>query len=124
MPLTSVLLGWFMVTAWFIGWELLASRVERGGRLLRAPLWVFAGEALAVTLLGALWFGSLGAGGWPLVFGLLGVAVEWPLRLRSGSKPLGKSGGKATTQARRLLPILAGVARLLGAGALLAWGLA
>ena len=116
MPLTSVLLGWLVVTAWFIGWELLASRVEGGGRLLRAPPWVFAGEALAVTLLGALWFGSLGAGGWPLVFGLLGVAVEWPLRLRGG--------GKVAFQARRLLPVLGGVARLLGAGALLAWRLA
>jgi|SRR5690606_4024344 len=116
MPLTLVLLGWVAVTAWFIGWELVASRVERGGRLLRAPIWVFAGEALAVTLLGALWFGSLGAGGWPLVFGLLGVAVEWPLRLRSG--------GKVAFQARRLIPVLGGIVRLLGAGALLAWRLA
>ena len=116
MPLTLVLLGWVAVTAWFIGWELVASRVERGGRLLRAPVWVFAGEALAVTLLGALWFGSLGAGGWPLVFGLLGVAVEWPLRLRSG--------GKVAFQARRLIPVLGGIVRLLGAGALLAWRLA
>lgn len=115
MPLTSVLLGWIVVIAWFIGWELAASRVERGGRLLRAPLWVFAGEALAVTLLGALWFGSLDAGGWPLVFGLLGVVVEWPLRLRTG--------GRIAFSARRLVPVLGGVARLLGAGALLAWRL-
>lgn len=117
MPLLSVLLGWVLVTAWFIGWELLATRVESSGRWIRAPLWVFAGESLAVTLLGALWFGSLGAGGWPLVFGLLGVAVEWPLRLRSG--------GKAPAfELRRLVPVLGGVARLLGAGALLAWRLA
>ena len=116
MPLTSILLAWVAVTGWFILWELAASRVERGGRLLRAPLWVFAGEALAVSLLGALWFGSLGAGGWPLVFGLLGVAVEWPLRLRAG--------GKGKFHARRLIPIIGGVARLLGAGALLAWRLA
>jgi hypothetical protein len=116
MPLTSVLLGWIVVIAWFIGWELLASRLERGGRLLRAPLWVFAGEAFAVTLLGALWFGSLGAGGWPLVFGLLGFAVEWPLRLRSG--------GKVVFSPKRLLPVVGGIVRLLGAGALLAWRLA
>lgn len=116
MPLTSVLLGWVVVTAWFIGWELLASRVEGSGRWLRVPPWVFAGEALAVTLLGALWFGSRGAGGWPLVFGLLGVAVEWPFRLRAG--------GKAAFQMRRMLPIVGGVVRLLGAGALLAWRLA
>lgn len=116
MPLLSVLLGWLAVTAWFIGWELLATRVERSGRWLRAPVWVFTGEALAVTLLGALWFGSLGAGGWPLVFGLLGVVVEWPLRLRSG--------GKTVFQVRRLIPVMGGIARLLGAGALLAWRLA
>ena len=116
MPLLSVLLGWIAVSAWFVGWELLATRVERSGRWLRAPVWVFAGEALAVTLLGALWFGSLDAGGWPLVFGLLGIVVEWPLRLRSG--------GKTGLQVRRLVPVLGGVVRLLGAGALLAWRLA
>jgi len=32
-----------------------------------------AAEALALTLLAVLWFGSLGHGGWVLVFGLLGA---------------------------------------------------
>jgi hypothetical protein len=116
MPLVSLLLGWAVVTAWFVGWELVSSRVEGSGRWLRAPLWVFAGEALAVSLLGALWFGSLGAGGWPLVFGLLGVMVEWPIRLRAG--------GRAVFRARRMIPIAGGIVRLLGAGAALAWWLA
>lgn len=116
MPLTSLLLGWLVVTAWFTGWELLASRIEGGSRWIRAPLWVYAGEALAVTLLGGLWFASLGSGGWPLVFGLLGVVAEWPLRLRGTAK--------VTFDARRLLPVLGGMARLLGAGAVLAWRMA
>ena len=34
--------------------------------------------ALLLTMLGALWFGSLGAGGWWLVFGLVGALREWP----------------------------------------------
>lgn len=113
MPLTSVLLGWIIVTLWFLLWELLAARIERGAGWLRAPVWIYAGEALAVTLLGGLWFASLGSGAWPLVFGLLGVAIEWPLRLRGG--------GKGPLTPRRLVPVLGGVARLLGAGAVLAW---
>ncbi len=35
-------------------------------------------EALLVVLLAALWFGSLGRGGWPLVFLLLGAHVATP----------------------------------------------
>jgi hypothetical protein len=56
-------------------------------------------------LLGALWFGSLGAGGWWLVFGLVGALREWP-----GSTSIGVS--------------LLRVVRTLVAGGLLAWRLA
>jgi hypothetical protein len=61
-------------------------------------------EAGLLTLLGALWFGSLGRGGWWLVFGLVGMLREWP-----GS----------TSAAGALFR----VARTLAAGGLLAWRL-
>jgi len=83
-------------------------------RLRRAR--VHLGEALLLTLLGALWFGSLGAGGWWLVFGLVGALREWPVS--RGRRP-----------AERPDPISIGVSllhvlRTVVAGALLAWRLA
>lgn len=42
--------------------------------------WRFA-EASVVTLFGSLWFDSLGAGEWWLVFGLVGLLVAFPRRL-------------------------------------------
>jgi hypothetical protein len=66
---------------------------------------VHLGEALLLTLLGGLWFGSLGAGEWWLVFGLVGALREWPV-----STPIGLS--------------LLRVFRTVVAGGLLAWRLA
>jgi hypothetical protein len=79
MALTRLAVAWLAVTAWLLIWELLVSRLgsARGnGRLRRAR--VFLVEALLLTMLGALWFGSLGAGAWWLVFGLVGALREWP----------------------------------------------
>lgn len=71
-------------------------------------------EALVVTLFAALWFGSLGAGGWWLPFGLVGLLVAGAERgLRSA---LLRSWGRAET-----VGVVAGLARYLVAGALLAW---
>ncbi len=45
-------------------------------------------EALVLTLFSALWFGSLGNGGWVLVYALLGVLASgtdrWTAALRDG----------------------------------------
>ena len=79
MALSRLFGGWIAVTAWLLLWELAKSRLgaARGdGRLRRARLHL--GEALLLTLLGALWFGSLGAGAWWLVFGLVGALRQWP----------------------------------------------
>lgn len=67
-----------------------------------------AGEALVLTLVGALWIGSLGHGSWLLLFlflGLLRFAFRDPLT-RKDLKPIGL-----------------GLLKYLAAGALLAWRL-
>jgi hypothetical protein len=112
VTLVTLSLGWLPVAAVF----LLATWATHGRRLPMAAGIVSCGEALVVTLLAALWFASLGSGGWPLLFLLLGTLVagsERGLRsafLRSES-PFSWSG------------FAVGVARYMAAGALLAWRL-
>lgn len=117
MGLSRLLGGWIAVVVWLLVWELVASRFSsaRGdGKLRRAR--VHLGEALLLTLLGGLWFASLGSGGWWLVFALVGILREWPT-----SRP--------RLPAERLEPISIGLAglrvvRTIVAGGLLAWRLA
>jgi len=54
----------------FIGWEWAAGRRDR--RTATAA----AAEALVLTLFASLFFGSLGHGGWPLVFLLVGLLAS------------------------------------------------
>jgi hypothetical protein len=121
MALSRLFGGWIAVTAWLLLWELAKSRLgaargdggptrsvgPTGLRALRARkrARLHLGEALLLTLLGALWFGSLGAGAWWLVFGLVGALRQWPF-----SPPIVVS----------LLLVL----RTVVAGGLLAWTLA
>jgi hypothetical protein len=102
MALGRIVLAWAVVAAWLIGWH-RAERWRSPGRAL-APgeFRDLAGEALLVTLFGALWFASLGAGSWWLPFVLTGALREWPLRSLLGA---------------------ARIARLVAAGGLLAWTL-
>lgn len=94
----------------------LAAARYRGGRLPVGAVLVCLAEAGLLTLLSALWFGSLGHGGWPLVFLLLGTLVAGPERglrfafLRSGTRA-------------DLGYFLLDIARYMAAGALLAWRL-
>lgn len=55
--------GWFVwtINRWEIGWRLA--------------------EAAVVTLFASLWFDSLGAGGWWMLFALVGLLVAFPRRL-------------------------------------------
>ena len=112
-----MLAAWVLVAAWFLLWEAIGRQVGRGGAgpLIRAPLWHYAGEAVLLSLLGALWFASLGAGGWWLVFGLVGGLAAWPQA----------EGGRRSR--RRATRELAGrglrVGRMVVAGGLLAWRL-
>lgn len=101
MALGRVLLACAVVAAWLVGWQ--SAERRRAGGPVRPPareLGELAGEALLVTLFGGLWFGSLGAGAWWLVFLLVGALREWPIR--------------SPREAARVL-------RLVGAGGLLAW---
>ena len=94
----------------------LAAARYRGGRLPPAAFLVCLAEAGVLTLLAALWFGSLGSGGWPTVFLLLGALVAGPERgLRSAFL---RSSSRAD-----LGFFFLDIARYLAAGALLAWRL-
>ena len=85
-------------------------------RAIRAAWPPAAAEALGVTLVAALWFGSLGHGGWVLLFLLLGAlagsADRW-LRRRLEGAP----GGPV------LWYFLAALLKYLVAGGLCVWWL-
>jgi hypothetical protein len=95
-----ILLAWITVAAWLIGWHWIERRTADSGGPSPREWGEIAGEALLITLFGALWFASLGAGAWWLPFLLVGGLREWPIR-----------------SARGALRVL----RLVGAGGLLAW---
>jgi hypothetical protein len=67
-----------------------------------------AAESVALTLVAALWFDSLGHGGWWLLFLLFGVLRTVPA---------------APFQRPRARGVAATLARYVGAGAILAWRL-
>lgn len=100
MSLGRIVVAWLAVSAWLLAWHWAERRGAEGGRILAREGAEVAGEALVLTLFGALWFASLGAGAWWLVFLLVGALREWPPRSRQA--------------ALRIL-------RILGAGGLLAW---
>jgi len=114
MALSRLLLGWILVTVWLVGWDLIA----RGGAGWDRRLAMLGGgEALLLTLFGALWFGSLGAGAWWLVFGLVAALREWPCAAEPPAGPRARVARPPT--ALRLLRML----RTLVAGGILAWRL-
>lgn len=124
MTLGRLLLAWLPVAVLFVvappigyRWDLLVgksffiwsyNRWELGWRLV---------EAAVVTLFASLWFDSLGAGGWWLLFGLVGLLVAFPRRLVMWQH---------VEPARRrhlLMHAWLDVARYIAAGGLLAWRL-
>jgi hypothetical protein len=117
VALSEVGLAWLLVAAWFVVWEVVAARLERGsnaGGWLRAPAQVYVAEALLLTLFGALWFASLGSGGWVIMFALLGLLMEWPGPLRAGHRNEIPPGKRARATG-------AGILRIVAAGAILWW---
>lgn len=102
MAFGRILLGWAVVGAWLALWAFADRRVTGAPAPTLAELTPLAGEALLLALFAGLWFGSLGSGGWWLVFLLLGGLMAWPVRSLAGA---------------------ARVARVVVAGALLAWTL-
>jgi uncharacterized membrane protein YfcA len=112
MVLTRILLGIVAVTVWFLAWGALQRRL-RGGEAgeasppFRAALPATVTEAVLLTLFAGLWFGSLGAGGAPLLFLLVGALLEIPPRLRNGTL--------------NWKPAAGGILRIVVAGVLLGW---
>jgi len=127
MSLTRIVIGWLLVWAMFLLWEVLEARLFRiasgerrvaphdGPQLLRRPPGAYFIEALLLTLIAGLWFGSLGHGGWVLLFGLLGLLVEWTgwMRIAGDEEP----------PLPALVHIMLGGARGVAAGGLLAYAL-
>jgi hypothetical protein len=114
VTLGRLVLAWLSVALWFMIVEMLRRTADGGWRL--AKFSVSAAEALLVTLFAALWFDSLGHGGWWLLFFLVGLMAGFPARLRE--LPQG-------APARRVLLLgLLDTARYVVAGGILAWRLA
>jgi hypothetical protein len=96
MALTRIIMAWLATSAWFALADLVLARLRGQPSPARgvAPMWVPVVEGLILTLFGALWFGSFGPGrgGWVLLFVLLALLLELPVRLRDGvqrSRPRG-----------------------------------
>ena len=105
MALSRLLLGWGAVVLWLLLWDWIERQLgfaKSNGQPFRARLQLAEGALL--TLFGALWFASLGAGAWWLVFALVGALREWP---------------PSPTPALSALR----VARTIAAGGILAWRL-
>ena len=117
MALLDGVAAWALVTFWFLAWEVAATRLDRSGNAggwLRAPARSYVAEALVLSLLGTLWFASLGSGGWPIVFALIGLLMEWPGPVRHGLRA--PDGSR-----RALYRVVTGMLRVIGAGAILWW---
>ena len=124
MTLGRLIVAWLPVAALFCAAPPLGYRWDPASPPGRRALawqpnrwecgWRLA-EAGVLTLFASLWFDSLGAGGWGLLFTLVGLLAAFPRRLVMWQH---------IDQPRRrhlLIHALADVARYVGAGALLAW---
>jgi hypothetical protein len=114
MPFSRVLLGWITVTVFLAIWRELERRLHRtpggAGPAIIATLPAIATEGALLTLFAGLWFASLGSGGAPLLFLVLGALVEIPAQLR--------------THQVRELPwklVAAGIVRIVVAGVILGY---
>jgi hypothetical protein len=113
VTLGRLLQAWLFVAVWFaLAGMLPQLRSADGGWRWAAT----AGEASIVTLLGSLWFDSLGHGGWWLVFLLVGVLAAY-----SGVLQVIRQGAPPR---RAVLLGLLDTARYVVAGGILAWRLA
>jgi hypothetical protein len=126
MSLTRIVVGWLLVWVMFLFWEALEARILRVASsegagpherapMLRRPPGAYFIEALLLALIAGLWFGSLGHGGWMLLFGLLGLLVEWTGWMRIA--------GEVEPPLPALVHIVLGGARGVAAGGLLAFAL-
>lgn len=108
MTLGRLLAAWLPVAIWFAGVAGVLARRLTPEHPYRAAA-RGAIEALVLTLLGSLWFDSLGTGAWWLPVTLVGALVAL-----ARTSPSGRPG---------FLLFAIDIIRYLGAGALLAWRL-
>ena len=118
--MTRLVLAWMLVALWFLlataasaGLVSLVSRQEgqEPSWMVGVPLPLLKSrlvEAGLLTLLGSLWFDTMGSGAWWLVFLLVGALATVPAWTVSRSSLLGLSTD---------------LVRYLVAGAILAWRL-
>lgn len=111
MTLLDIVVAMVPVAALFIGFAWLQY-----GRPNRPAVLVSLTETLVLTLFAALWFGSIGAGAWWLVFTLLGALV-------SGAERGLRSAFLRSPATAELKSLLLGIVRYVLAGGLLAWRL-
>lgn len=97
------------VAAWFTGWA-WGERRFTGGPTVPRHVRELA-EAALLTAFAALWFASLGHGGWWLLFAVLGGLIEGPVRARH------RADGAPEPLAWRAA--LLGTLRFMGAGLIL-----
>lgn len=109
MTLLRLAGGVLGVTLWFALWALAARKVRGETRPLRFRVEVI--EAILLAMFAALWFASLGHGGWWVLFTVVGLLIEGPIRLRHRVDEL--PGVPAWR------PIVLGTLRLVGAGGIL-----
>ncbi len=121
MTLGRLVLAWSLVAAWFLLAPPIGYRVDvvigRQYFVWTYNRWAVTGrllEAIAVTLLGSLWFSSLGAGAWWLVYALVGLMVAYPVRWHLLTTA-------PSERRRELVTGLMDTARYVLAGAILAW---
>jgi hypothetical protein len=108
VALSRLVLAWLGTLALFLLAEVATGR--------RPVVLTNAAQSLLLTLLGSLWFASLGTGAWWLIFLLMGGLME--LSAAAGE------GKRAKQRERRELAAHGlGVARVLAAGGWLAWQL-
>lgn len=105
MALGRIALAWAAVAAWLLVWMVVQRQLVRStGRPRRRDGWWVAGEALLLTLLGGLWFASLGAGTAWLIFLLVGALAEWPVRTVVGATRVGRVVAAGVLLSRLLGP--------------------
>lgn len=98
------------VAVWYLIWALGQRRIAGATGPLRFRTELV--EAVLLTAFAALWFGSLGHGGWWVLFAVLGLLIEGPIR--------GRHRADLPPEAASIRPLLLGTVRLLVAGLVLA----
>jgi hypothetical protein len=108
VALSRLVLAWLGTLALFLLAEVAAGR--------RPVVLTNAAQSLLLTLLGSLWFASLGTGAWWLIFLLMGGLMELSAAAGEGKRAKRREWREVAAHAL-------GVVRVVAAGGWLAWQL-